>query len=376
MSISFWNKKILIIFFAIAIFSSSILSPVAAAPSRNHIEKKRKETQAKIHRLKVLESLESNKMYKNQRKLEKNQQELSYSKQQYTTAQTRLTDLETDLANSLATFNFTEFKARNRIRQIYKKQRSGLFELLLSTNDLNVFLDRIYYQNLIAKRDKVKLQKVKERARRIARLKYEVEQEKRLLVGAIQTINYQQQNIQSAIDKNALMIRKLRTDRHTYERSERELARQSASLRNMISRSTSHSEIKVASGFIRPASGPITSPFGWRVHPIFKSRTFHSGLDIGAFYGSPVRVSNSGKVIYSGWYGGYGKVVIVDHGSYNGIPTSTLYAHLSSFNVGAGDYVSRGQTIGNVGSTGYSTGPHLHFEVRQKGQPCNPLNYI
>lgn len=375
MSISCLNKKIFNIFLVVAVLLFSTTNE-AMSISRVHIEKKRKETQAKIRRLKILESQETNKMYRNQLKLEKSEKELKQSQYQYRTAQVKLVDLESNLSQSLSTFSVTEFQARNRIRQIYKKQRSGLFQLLLSTNDLNLFLDRIYYQNIIAGKDKHKLNYVKERARRIARMKLQVEEERKNIVGTIQNINYQQQNIQSAIDRNASMIQKLRTNRLAYERSERELARQSASLRNMISRSTGHSSIRVVSGFIKPIGGCITSPFGWRIHPIFRSRTFHSGLDIGGPYGGSVRASNSGRVIYSGWYGGYGKVVILDHGMYNGSPTTTLYAHLSSYAVGVGDYVSRGQVIAREGSTGYSTGPHVHFEVRINGQPCNPLNFI
>ena len=89
-----------------------------------------------------------------------------------------------------------------------------------------------------------------------------------------------------------------------------------------------------------------------------------------------VRAANSGKVIYVGWYGGYGKVVIIDHGRINGTPTTTLYAHLNSYRVSVGTKVVRGQTIAAVGTTGYSTGPHLHFEVRQNGNPTNPFNFI
>lgn len=373
MSISSFNKKILNIFLLITVlfFYSS-----PAAMSVSHLEKKRIETRAKIKRLKILESQETNKLYRNQLKLEKSEQALRSSKKEYSSAQYKIVNLQGDLSQSLSTFAISEFQARNRIRQIYKKQRSGLFELLLSTTDLNMFLDRIYYQNIIAGKDKRKLNNIKERARRIARLKYQMEEQKQMLGGAIQDINYQQKNIQSAINKNSSMINKLRTNRFAYEKAERELARQSANLGNMISRNTSHSDIKLVSGFMKPIAGRVTSPFGWRIHPIFKSRTFHSGLDIAGPYGSSVRASNSGRVIYSGWYGGYGKVVILDHGRYNGVPITTLYAHLSSFIVGVGDYVAKGQTIAREGSTGYSTGPHLHFEVRINGQPCNPLNYI
>ena len=363
--------------FSILLLLSLLFFPLSVeAKSLAHVEKERKATQDKIKRLKYLETQETNKLYRNQIKLEKSEKELRQSQQQYSSARSKLSNLQSELSSSMTEFTVSEFQTRNRIRQIYKKQRSGLFELLLSTNDLNIFLDRIYYQNIISKRDKHKLIYLKEKARRIARLKYQVEQEQQNLAGAIQSINYQQQNIQSAIDKNSNMIQKLRTDRKSYERAEKELARQSASLRNMISRSTEKSVVSVATGFIRPMSGPITSPFGWRVHPIFKSRTFHSGIDIGAPYGTPVRAANAGKVIFVGWYGGYGKVVIIDHGRYNGSPTTTLYAHLSSYNVSVGDTVTRGETIAREGSTGYSTGPHLHFEVRINGQPSNPLNYI
>ena len=136
------------------------------------------------------------------------------------------------------------------------------------------------------------------------------------------------------------------------------------------------SDVKVVSGFIKPISGRITSPFGYRTHPIFNSRTFHSGIDIGGQYRGEVRASNSGKVIYTGWYGGYGKVVIIDHGIVNGKPTTTLYAHLDSISTSNGAYVNKGQTVGREGTTGYSTGPHCHFEVRVNGKPVNPLNYI
>ena len=145
----------------------------------------------------------------------------------------------------------------------------------------------------------------------------------------------------------------------------------------MIARNKGSSTVKISStGFMRPISGRITSPFGWRTHPIFNSRTFHSGVDIAGPNRGSIRASNSGKVIYSGWYGGYGKVVILDHGSVNGRPITTLYAHMSSIKVSQGQFVNKGDVVGFEGTTGYSTGPHVHFEVRVNGKPNNPLNYI
>ena len=108
-----------------------------------------------------------------------------------------------------------------------------------------------------------------------------------------------------------------------------------------------------------------------RVHPVTGVYKLHTGIDIPATTGTPIRAAESGQVITASYQGAYGNCVIIDHG--NGY--STLYGHQSSIAVSVGDTVTRGQTIGYVGSTGYSTGPHLHFEIRVNGSPQDPLNY-
>ncbi len=116
----------------------------------------------------------------------------------------------------------------------------------------------------------------------------------------------------------------------------------------------------------------ISSYYGWRIHPITGRRKFHDGLDIAANTGNPVYVYTDGKVIQAGWNGGYGLSILVDHGN----RLQTRYAHLSKIYVKVGQKVKTGERIGAVGSTGNSTGPHLHFEVIKNGQTKNPLNYI
>ena len=124
--------------------------------------------------------------------------------------------------------------------------------------------------------------------------------------------------------------------------------------------------------FAWPASGPITDPFGMRMHPVTHQWRMHNGLDIGAPMGATITASAPGKVIYAGWEGGYGNTIIIDHGS----ATSTLYGHCSQLFVSEGQDVQRGQAIGAVGSTGVSTGPHLHFEIRINGVAVDPSSRL
>ncbi len=120
------------------------------------------------------------------------------------------------------------------------------------------------------------------------------------------------------------------------------------------------------SRFIWPTNGEITSPFGRRWGRM------HEGIDIANDVGTPITAALPGRVTYTGWYGGYGYTVMMEHN--NGY--STLYGHMSGFSVSPGQYVRAGQKIGQMGNTGYSTGPHLHFEVHKDGEVQNPMNYL
>lgn len=367
------RKILVVLIFSGILFNGFLCSSAIGAQD---LEARKKQTRAKINHLKWLESLETNKLYKNQQKLENATNSLQQSKSQIITAQRELAGMQEKLDKAAAEYTSLNNVLVGHIRKVFKTQRKAFFELLITSEDINMLVDRLYFQKIILKDDEARMLAAKEKAREIAMLKYDIEARKRNLERSVASISTQQSYIQRAIAKNESMIDKLRTDRVAYQKAERELAKQSASIGSYINRTAKDTDVQVASGFIKPIQGRITSPFGWRTHPIFNSKSFHSGVDIGGPNLGAIKASNSGKVIYSGWYGGYGKVVIVEHGIVDGKPITTLYAHMNSIAVSNGQRVSKGQTLGYEGTTGYSTGPHCHFEVRVNGQPNNPLNYI
>jgi murein DD-endopeptidase MepM/ murein hydrolase activator NlpD len=149
------------------------------------------------------------------------------------------------------------------------------------------------------------------------------------------------------------------------------LAKEEASIKAAIHAASNPAPAVGSGKLIRPVPGAVSSGFGKRVHPITGGVKMHNGVDMNAAMGQPIAAAGAGTVILSGVKGGYGNTVMIDHGG----GMVTLYAHQSKLGVSVGEKVSRGQVIGWVGSTGQSTGPHLHFEVRINGTPRNPVNY-
>lgn len=175
----------------------------------------------------------------------------------------------------------------------------------------------------------------------------------------------------SASEESALeaMIRERQREEEERRRAAEEAARRAA----LLSGKTLPPENAGAPGaFIWPVSGPITSPFGLRPNPFGSGFETHPGIDIGAPMGATIAAAAGGRVIFAGWYGGYGNAIIIDHGG----STSTVYGHCSQIFVSNGQDVQRGQAIGAVGMTGRATGPHLHFEVRVNGVPVDPTSRL
>jgi murein DD-endopeptidase MepM/ murein hydrolase activator NlpD len=319
-----------------------------------------------------------------------------------------LKDLEQD-------FEVRKAATMKRMRYLQQQGSEPWWSTMLASADMNDAFDRQYQLTRIVEQDRSALLDLKKRSDVIGRKKDDMEDQKTQIALLAEQLADKHTEFQQAAAMQVSFVQRVSQERRAYEAAERELERNTSELtgliRNLIVQRQKELERKrrlavearkkaareaaklaaknkqpikapdpevavtdtVGTGrFIAPGGGRMTSRFGYRIHPIYGTRKFHAGLDFGLPLGAAIKAADSGVVIYSGWYGGYGRTVIIDHG--NGL--TTLYGHTSASYVSAGQSIQRGQRIAAVGSTGLSTGPHLHFEVRVNGTPVNPLNYL
>ena len=260
-----------------------------------------------------------------------------------------------------------------RLRTMYKNGDVGTLSVLLGSGSISEFLTNIEMVKRIYDSDAKLLGQLQEQ--------YElIEADKTELVKMKNDLMIQQDEIEArkaalAVDKEAVKNKKAEVDKDN-----KELAAQidamnkeaNALTAKILALQSTRDYIGGSMQWPAAASRYISSPFGNRLHPILKVYKLHTGIDIAAAMGTDILAANAGEVITAGWNNSYGYYIMIDHGG--GIVT--LYAHSSKLLVSKGDIVARGQVIAKVGSTGSSTGPHLHFEVRVNGVYKNPLNYV
>jgi murein DD-endopeptidase MepM/ murein hydrolase activator NlpD len=272
-----------------------------------------------------------------------------------------------------------------RLKSLYMGERISLLQMILDSRDLSTLLDRLYFKRRLVSQDKTMLVNLRQKTRELKLQQNAMALQKQQIAQTITTINTYQGQISDRIEADRVLRDKYRNDANFYARAEAQLLAESASIRlqilSMTRRRTAGSSapavvMNSTGAFAMPIYGVITSRFGTRTHPIHHVSLMHTGLDIAGPNKGPVRAADGGSVIYAGWRGGYGKVVMINHGDKHGTNLVTLYGHLSGTAVSAGQSVQKGQVIGYEGSTGFSTGPHVHFEIRENGTPVNPYRYL
>ncbi|MCX7595629.1 MAG: peptidoglycan DD-metalloendopeptidase family protein [Fischerella sp.] len=299
----------------------------------------------------------------------------------------RLQQLQADLAAAEVSYQQLQAATIARLRFLQRSPVSQGWAVLLQSQNLSDFISYRRYLKLVYQADRQILVKLTTQANQINIQRIEVEQQKNEIALIRQQLLAQKADYQTQTEFQQELIARLNSDRLALEAAQTQLEKDSQTIATLIQKKVAEARAREAAAktnsrnsiIIRgtgmlayPTDAPTSSPFGWRMHPVLGYRRFHAGQDFAASYGSTIRAANSGTVIFAGWYGGYGRAVIIDHG--DGI--TTLYGHSSELYVSEGQTVKRGQAIAAVGSTGLSTGPHLHFEVRKNGTPVDPMNYF
>jgi murein DD-endopeptidase MepM/ murein hydrolase activator NlpD len=289
-----------------------------------------------------------------------------------------LKQLELALSQAETRYRKQQVAIVARLQFLQRQQGSRGWAVLLRSKDLNAFLDYRHRLKLLYQSDRKSLANVKAQSDELAKQRLQVDQQKTQIALLTQELLAQKTDFQAQAEFQKQSIDRLKSDKRALEAAEAQLEKDSRSISSLIqqrvaaARASGNLLIRGTGQMAFPSDGEITSGFGWRMHPILGYQRFHAGVDFGADYGTEIRAADRGIVIFAGWYGGYGDAVIIDHGS--GI--TTLYGHTSGFYVAEGDEVQRHQPIAAVGSSGLSTGPHLHFEVRQEGEPVDPMAYF
>lgn len=343
------------------------------------IEKKREEMHKKYLQTREKERQALKQLKVIQNKLSATTGELRTNKRQLEKTESKINETQAKISKTQTAESDLSGHASKRLREIYEGQRLSFLEMLFQVESLQTLLDRFYFQERVAEQDHKLLNELRAREASLSHQKGELGNQRNKLGDIVSEIAQKALEITKLKTSQEQVAEQLRKQRAFYEKSERQLASESSRLETQIlemensHRKNAKGNMAVGSGnMCMPLRASVTSPFGWRRHPIFGVRKFHTGVDLAGPNRSAIRAADSGNVLFTGWYGGYGKVVIVSHG--NGM--ATLYAHLSKAAVSVGDNVGKGDVIGYEGTTGFSTGPHLHFEVRVNGKPNNPLNYV
>jgi murein DD-endopeptidase MepM/ murein hydrolase activator NlpD len=310
------------------------------------------------------------------------ERELAASRARLARLQARYREQTEHLERLTREHEIAQERLADRLVELYQAGETSELEILLQAQSFEDLLDQLDYFRAIGERDQEIVEEIKriqievrEARQETARIKADVAEETAVLAektaaerAARAQLLARQAALAAARDDKQGLLSGIREERHHDQENLEEMLATSAAIAAQIASappSPPGDNTPSSAGLVWPVSGPITSGFGWRWGRM------HEGIDISAGCGTPIRAAASGTVIYAGWMGGYGNLTIIDHGG--GI--ATAYGHQSSIAVGGGS-VSQGQVIGAVGTTGFSTGCHLHFEVRVNGSPVDPLGYL
>ncbi|MDR1639122.1 MAG: peptidoglycan DD-metalloendopeptidase family protein [Clostridiales bacterium] len=307
----------------------------------------------------------------------------------------RLASVEAELAEARQQRQEQYETLKERMRYMYMNGSINYFDVLFEATDFADFVNRVEYINRIVINDKTLVSKLEATEATIAEKTEEVEKQKSNIELLLLEQQRQQTELEAVMAEKQALYDKLDADEKTYQEKLDSLAKAEKEVQDLIIAANAAAEAKRKAAAAAASNSyasltknvsPYTGKMLWPVpgrynisdvyrarrNPVNGKSEFHTGIDIPAPTGTSVVAADAGVVIYSGWKGGYGNTIIIDHG--NGI--TTLYAHNSKLVASIGAIVNKGETVSRAGSTGNSTGPHCHFEVRINGSTTNPKAYL
>lgn len=380
---------VMILSFAISAFSQELIDTLKQ--QQKYLDQQRSQVQKERDRVQKLENNAQADLKGIRKNIQATTAQVESTEAKLQTATQTLKKLENSLTETEKNYHKRQSATVSRLQFLQRQQRARGWAVLLQSESLNDFLDKRYQLKRIYNNDRKMLTDLKAAADRLDRQRNQVEEQKNNIDLLKQELLAQKAQYEQQATYQRQVVERLKNDRRALEAAQAQLAKDSKSIGDLIQKRVAEMQRKLAAEarerarrgesvaivlgtgrLALPSTGEITSPFGWRTHPVLGYQRLHAGMDFGADYGSPILAADSGVVIFAGWYGGYGNTVILDHG--NGL--TTLYAHSEELYVEEGQSVQRGQAIAAVGSTGLSTGPHLHFEVRRDGEPVDPAEFL
>jgi murein DD-endopeptidase MepM/ murein hydrolase activator NlpD len=373
------RKRLLTFVIALALVFTSVMQ--ASGETVEELKKKQENIQKEIEETKK----EIEAMQKETKNLDNQIKELdlrvSNAASELTSVENELQILNSEIENTMESLKEAEINIEERtetfnqrLRVMYKNGNAGYLEVLLSSDNIKDFLSRQEMIHSIADYDKELIKYMKEQRDIIEEKKVELEAQRASVETTKAKLEDRKRSLERASRDKELLMADIALDIKAFEKEYDKLNDFAKEIESQIVKLQKNSGPYSGGKMAWPVPGHsrISSPYGYRIHPIFKVKKLHTGIDIPAPTGTAITAAAAGTVIYSDWLGGYGKVIMLDHGG--GIVT--LYAHNSALVVSEGQSVKRGDTVSKAGSTGNSTGPHLHFEVRKDGAYVDPLPWL
>ncbi|MBE3589563.1 MAG: peptidoglycan DD-metalloendopeptidase family protein [Firmicutes bacterium] len=369
-------------------------APAAPAHAGGSLLDQIRQAQQRLEELKRQIQEKQRQLQQNRNQAKSLLREIDQLDQQLTATQKKLDDLNRQLQQTEAELQKTtrdlqqaeaELQRRqglvnDRLVAMYKAGSVSYIEVLLSSKSFSDFVERWELLRRIAENDARLMRQTQALRDAIAAKKERITEQKNQIAALKAQVAATKATLQSQVAARQSKVAQLNRDAEAYRQALDELEASSKQVTQLLQHLQSEFQRqRTGFGMAYPLEGGpyrVTSPFGRRWHPILHEYRMHDGVDLAAPYGTKILAAEDGRVVYAGWMAGYGNATVIDHGVVNGKSIATLYGHQSAIYVHAGQIVHRGDAIGAVGSTGQSTGPHLHFEVRVNGVPVDPAGYV